>query len=342
MILKNYLTLLVLLIFFTNCQQKRPHKKTELSSTLIKIDDRIQLFRVAYNLAIMDSIDEKFHPCRNEFYSKHYLPYKKFSNHPFVQKIANGDFWNGDLPILALALDKNLKPKKNLDATILKRQFNWYGENLDSVSRMMIDFKKTISFKNNYNINFKAFKDSIEANKITQKLNDFFRVKKNPNLIIYFDPLNAITSRAINFLPKADKKRRFVLNNVCEKPDSITTRNNSLNWNKDTRRIIFHENSHLYTNNLLNKYYSKEFDKKLNQEKFDEEYTNIDEIIVRAITAKIIQINYGEKEGEFEISRQPKKSRLVYNYLDNYISNEKMTFDIVYKEIMNKLEKSYN
>ena len=341
MTLKHSLILFSLTILFISCTELNSQRKTETSSTVIKVDDRIQLFRVAYNLAIMDSIDQKFHPCETEFYSQHYLPYKKYSDHPFVQKIANGDLWNGDLPILALALDENLKPIKNIDTAILSDQFGWYGENLDSVSDLMIDFKNRTSFKDAYNINFKPFKDSIQTNNITQKLNDFFREKKKPDLIVYFDPLNAITSKAINFLPNTDEKRRFVLNNVCGKPDSLPS-DISPRWNKDSRRIIFHENAHLYTDNLFEKYYSDEFDKKLQQEKYKEEYKNIDEIIVRGITAKIIQVNYGEKEGEFEISRQPERSRIVYDYLDTYINNEIMTFESAYREVIKELKNSYN
>ncbi|MDT0651558.1 hypothetical protein, partial [Autumnicola edwardsiae] len=328
--LKYPLILLSLTVLFLNCTQKNPQKKTETSNTIIKIDDRIQLFRLAYNLAIMDSIDQKFHPCKTDFYSQHYLPYKKYSDHPFVQKIANGDLWSGDLPTLALALDEHLKPKKNLDTVMLSDQFGWYGKNLDSVSDLMINFKNSISFEDNFNINFEPFKDSIETNNITQKLNEFFRTEQNSDLIVYFDPLNAITSRAINFLPETDGKRRFVLNNVCEKTDSVPTKI-APRWNEDTRRIIFHESSHLYTNHLLEEYYGEEFEKKLEQEKYKEEYKNIDEIIIRGITAKIIQTNYGEKEGEFEISRQPERSRIVYDYLDTYIEKENMTFENAYQ-----------
>lgn len=341
MTLKHFLILLSLTVLFINCTHKNSQKKTETINTNIKVDDRIQLFRVAYNLAIMDSIDQKFHPCKTEFYSQHYLPYKEYSDHPFVQKIANGDLWNGDLPTLALALDENLKPKKELDTAMLSNQFGWYGKNLDSISELMIDFKKSISFRDDYNINFKPFKDSIETNDINKKLNEFFRTEKNSDLIVYFDPLNAITSKAINFLPKSDGKRRFVLNNVCEKADSVST-NIAPRWNRDTRRIIFHESSHLYTDHLFEEYYGEEFEKKLEQEKFKEEYKNIDEIIIRAITAKIIQIYYGKKEGDFEISRQPERSRIVYDYLDTYIGKENMSFEAVYQEIMKELEDSYN
>ena len=85
---------------------------------------------------------------------------------------------------------------------------------------------------------------------------------------------------------------RFVLANICEKSDSTKLEQPlTVKWNKDTRRITIHENSHLYTDNLYDKYYSKEFDRKLKQKKYANERTNIDEIIVRSgLTAKSYRI----------------------------------------------------
>ena len=345
--IKNFkLLILVTLLLFASCKQNQKSKEKVSgnfnSSIQIKVDDRIELFRLAYNLAIMDSISPRLRPCKDQFYSKNYLPYRKYSNHPFVQRIAKGDLWNGDLPALALALDKNLRPKQNLDKSKLE-QFGWYGKNIDSVSRLITDFKESINFKNNYNINFEPLKDSIEANNITRKLNDFFRIEKQPSLIIYFDPLNNITSKSITFLPENDSIRKYLLANICEKSDSINA-NNVLTpkWNKTNRRITFHENSHLYSEKLFHRYYSDEFDNKLKSEKFKDQKTNIDEIIVRGITAKIISLNYGKKVGDFEYERLWTKSKIVFKELENYVQNKDMTFEEIYKEIIKKLEESYS
>ncbi len=342
----KFLLLIISLVQLSCNQNKKSEKgisKIEDSQISIEVDDRIQLFRLAYNLAIMDSISPSLRPCKDQFYSKHYLPYKKYSDHSLVQRIAKGDLWNGDLPMLALALDKDLNPKKHLDKSVLKSQFGWYGENLDSVSKMLVDFKKTIDFKTHYNINYEPLQDSIESNNVTKKLNSFYRTKANSNLKIYFDPLNKITSRSINFLPKNDSIRRYVLANICEKEDSLQT-NKILTpkWNKTNRRITFHENSHLYTDQLFKKYYSNDFDAKLKKEKFADERTNIDEIIVRGLTAKIIEVNYGEKAGKFEYDRLWSKSKIVFEQLEDYYQNKEMSFDEVYQQIIKKLEDSYS
>lgn len=346
MIIKYHLLRLVITFILIHSEPRKELDKGKINqatnSIQVKVDDRIQLFRLAYNLAIMDSISPTLRPCKDQFYTNNFLPYKKFSNHPFVLRIAQGDLWNGDLPVLALALDNDLRPKQNLNKSILKDQFGWYGENIDSVARMMADFKKTINFKRNYNINFEPYKDSLKANHLTRKLNDFYRTDLESNLIIYFDPLNNITSRAINFLPEKKNTRRFVINNACNSTDSANLEKPlTFYWTTDTRRITIHENSHLYTDDLFHKYYTQEFSNKLKQAKYENVHTNIDEIIVRGLTAKVIELNYGEEAGKYEYKRLWPKSKIVFDQLETYMVNKRMSFEEIYGEIMKKLEESY-
>ncbi|MFD0962819.1 hypothetical protein ACFQ1O_02230 [Pseudofulvibacter geojedonensis] len=311
------------------------------NSISISIDDRVELLRVAYFLAIEDSIDTKIKPCKTDFYKQNYEIYKKYIKHPLVQKIGTGDEWNADLPTVALCLDKNLKPKENINFKEITEQFGWYGKNIDSLSKLLIDFKKTIAFKNDYNVNFKPFKDSLQSNKITEKLNRFYRTNKKTNLKILFDPLNRITNKAITFTNNPENERLFLITYLCDEPNN-STKPLELKWNEDYRRIVIHENSHIYTDALFEKYYDTKFDSLVNQEKFKNEYHDIDEIMVRGITAKILELNYGQKIGEDEINHQPKNSRIVYNYLNKYIKNDEMDFEQVYKEIMEQLKKKYN
>jgi len=321
-----------------SCKQEKPRIEKKENSISISIDDRVELLRVAYFLALEDSIDVNLRPCKTDFYKANFEIYKKFKNHPLVQKIGNGDEWNADLPTIALCLEKNLKPKDSLNINELSKQFGWYGKNIDSLSKLLIDFKKTIGFKNNYNVNFKPFTDSIKSNRITEKLNQFYRTDRKTNLKILFDPLNRITNKAITFTNNPESERLFLITYLCEEPnDSI--KQLKLKWNADYRRIVIHENSHIYTDALFKKYYDKEFDSLVNQEKFKNKYHDIDEIMVRGITAKILELNYGQRVGEDEINHQPKNSKIVYDYLDKYVQNDKMEFEQAYKEIIEQLKK---
>ena len=92
---KNYkLLIIILTLIIVSCKQSQKSEKEVSneynSTTQVKVDDRIELFRLAYNLAIMDSISSNLRPCTDQFYSENYLLTKKYSNHPLVQKIAKG------------------------------------------------------------------------------------------------------------------------------------------------------------------------------------------------------------------------------------------------------------
>ncbi|WP_179950084.1 hypothetical protein [Lutibacter citreus] len=332
--------LIILGFCLIGCKQEKPQIDTNENTISVSIDDRVELFRVAYFLALEDSLDVNLRPCKTNFYKTNFEPYKKYRNHPLVQKIGNGDIWKADLPALALCLHENLKPKDSLNINELSKQYGWYAENLDSLSALLIDFKKTIDFKNNYNVNYTTFIDSLKSNKITQKLNEFYRTDKKTNLKILFDPLNRITSKAVTFANNPKNERTFIIAYLCDEPND-KFKPLTLNWNDTYRLIVIHENSHIYTDKLYKKYYDKELDSLINQEKFKEQFNDIDEIIVRGIAAKILELNYGSKVGEYEISHQPKNSRIVYDYLNKYLLNEKMEFEQAYKGIIEQLKKKY-
>ncbi|CAA0253306.1 hypothetical protein [Tenacibaculum maritimum] len=331
---------LVLGFCLLSCNQNKPQIEKSKNTISIGIDDRIELLRVAYFLALEDSIEVSLKPCKTDFYKANFEGYKKFKNHPLVQKIGRGDEWNADLPTIALCFDENLKPKENLNEKEISKQFGWYGKNIDTLSKLLIDFKKTIQFKNDYHVNFKPFLEAINSSRISEKLNQFYRTNKKTSLKILFDPLNRITNKAITFTDTPKNERLFLMTYLCEGAnDAIKPL--KLEWNEDYRRIVIHENSHIYTGELFKKYYDKEFDSLIHQEKFKNEYCDIDEIMVRGITAKILELNYGQRVGEDEINHQPKKSKIVYDYLNNYVKDDKMEFEQVYKEILEKLKKEY-
>jgi len=334
------LTLILFFLLTISCKPKQPDLEITKTTTSIYIDDRVELFRVAYFLAIEDSIDQSLRPCKTDYYETNFEPYKKHKDHPLVQKIREGDIWSADLPTLALCLDDNLLPKDDLDIYRLSNQYGWYGENLDSLSILLKDFRRTINFKNEYNISFKNFRDSLESNEISKKLNTFYRTKEETYLKILFDPLNRITNKAITFTNNPENERLFLITYLCDEPnDSI--KKLELKWNKDYRRIVIHENSHLYTDALYSKYYDKELDSLVKQSKFQDQNTNIDELIVKGLTAKILKLNYGNSINAEETNRIPETSKIVYEQLNNYLKDEEMEFEEMYQEIIQVMKKTY-
>ena len=72
---KNYkLLIIILTLIIVSCKQSQKSEKEVSneynSTTKVKVDDRIELFRLAYNLAIMDSISANLRPCKDQFYSE--------------------------------------------------------------------------------------------------------------------------------------------------------------------------------------------------------------------------------------------------------------------------------
>ncbi len=335
--------ILLLSCLISSCHAQTSQKQNpsiKKGQTSIAVNDNVQLFRIAYNLAIADSIDVEYRPCNNSLYRQTTNRFSKYSDLPLVQKIRMGDEWNADLPAVALCFDENLNLLPGIDAQDVVNQFGWYGENLDSLSILLKDFKDKSNYQGFEKLNYESFLDSLNGNQVTNQLNTFFKQSREPNLKIIFDPQNNITNKAITFLNDEETTRHFLLGYFCDHPDS-TSQVLQVEWDDDYRRIIIHENSHLYTDALFKKYYDAELDSLINQPKFEEEYTDVDEIMVRGITAKILEVNYGKEVGEYEISIQPSKSKLVYDALDEYVENESMDFEFIYREIVEALKKSF-
>ncbi len=304
------------------------------------INKQIELLRIAYVLALKDSIPEIYLPCKNDYYKKQIEPYLGFDQHPLVQTIRNGEVWSGDLPVLALAFDADFNIREGLDTAYLNYNYEWYGKNLDSVATLLADFKKEIQYQHSIKPDFTNFIDSIKTNQISQKLNAFFRTTNTSQLKIYFDPLNNITNKAITFLNDDKDNRHFLIGYFCDHPDT-TSQQLQLEWDEDYRRIAIHENAHLYTDRLLDKYYDEELKKLIQQEKHKETYTNIDEIIVRGLTSKIIGHYYGENHGKEDIQNQPPASKIIYTLLDNYLETPEMEFEDIYKEFIVHLKSHF-
>jgi len=110
--------LIILYVLFFACQNNNDNTKThsvQKGGTSIEINPNVQLFRIAYNLAIADSINLEYRPCNNLLYQKTQSKFSKFSDLALVQKIRSGDEWNADLPVIALCFDENFNALQNLD-----------------------------------------------------------------------------------------------------------------------------------------------------------------------------------------------------------------------------------
>jgi hypothetical protein len=293
--------------------------------------------RIAYLLAVEDSISQDYHACRNTYSLPILNYYAQFNQEPLVRLIANGDVWDASLPVVALALDETTwQPNPQVyDSIRLANSVRWYGTHLDTVSTLLQQFKEVAGLPKTHP-DIEEFQIAVSQEQIPQKLAKFFRTDTIPTLKVYFDPLNNITNKAVTFM--TDRRRHLVIGYFCNNAYTNPEESISLQWNSTYRRILFHETAHLYTSSLLDKYYDKELKQLVAQEKHQKSYTDIDEIIVRGLAAKAVAFYYNEEAGQADLVDQPEASAIVYAELDKYLANPSMNFEEVYAEIISKLK----
>lgn len=328
--MKNKIIILIILFTIISCSSLKNNK------TEIVIDKKMEALRLAYNFATQDSIDEKYRPCQTNYYKELSDNNKDLKNHKLVKFIQNGDYWGIDFPNISYCFDDNFKVKKNINSDELKSTYSYHYNKLDTLSVLFKDFYSKFNSANSNKIGLENFKKDLKNSQLEKQIESFFREKNNSNLKVFFEPTNNMNSKALTFID--DKNQRNISLSYFSCKENATGLDINLVFNDDNRRVITHENCHLYTNLLYNKYFSKEFEEKLKGEKYKDQYTDIDEIIVRGITAKILAIKYGIDVGEKEIAHQAKPSRIVFDVLDEYINDPKMNFETIYIKIIEKLK----
>lgn len=329
--IKFFITSFLILILFISCATNRPN---------VIVDKKMEALQLAYNFAVQDSIEEKYKPCQTNYYKELSKKNEALKKHKLVNFIQKGDYWGGDFPIISICFDNKINLKKNIDYKELKANYKYHFDKLDTLKSYFKDFYNKINLDNTNKINLEQFINSYKKNKIQEKLKLFFRNNQKFEFKIYFNPINNLMNKAITFINEGNSKRSIVLGYIACKTKETETKIN-LDFDNTTRRIIIHENCHLYTDELFKKYFDFEFKEKLNQEKFKDYDINVDEIIVRGITAKILEVNYGKTVGEQELENQPKASRIVFETLGEYIKNPNINFETIYIKIIENLKLKY-
>lgn len=331
--MKTRFTITIILFTLISCSSLKNNK------TEIVIDKKMEALRLAYNFATQDSINEENKPCQTNYYKELSEKNKELKNHKLVQFIQNGDYWGMDFPNITYCFEDNFEIKKNINYDELKINYVYHYNKLDTLKVLFKDFYLKVNLTNSNKIDLETFKKDLKNSQIETKINSFFRTKNNSKLKVYFEPTNNLNNKAITFVNDKNQ-RNFALSYFSCKENNAELDIN-LVFNDDIKRVITHENCHLFTNLLFKKYFDNAFKEKLKSGKYKDQYTDIDEIIVRGITAKIVAINDGKEIGENEIAHQPKSSRIVFDVLDEYINNPKMNFETIYIKIIEKLKHTF-
>jgi hypothetical protein len=173
-----------------------------------------------------------------------------------------------DFPNISYCFDDNCEVKKNINSDELKSSYKYHHNKLDTLSVLFKDFYTKFNSTNNNKINLENFKNDFRNSQLESQINSFFRVKNISKLKIFFEPTNNINSKAMTFVN--DKNQRNIVLSYIDCKENSSNLDINLIFNDDNRRIVTHENCHLYTELLYNKYFDKAFEEKLKGENIKE------------------------------------------------------------------------
>lgn len=330
----------------TITEKKEPNKVT------FKVDERIEVLRIAFNLAVQDYIDPEMLPCDTEYSKRVNNHFKEFKNQQLIKYIDELPNIHFDFPTIGLMY-------KNCESfefeNIYSKELSSFGitkSEIDSLQPLLIDFYKISDFKTFFNKNKKYYRNAIE--KIEKQVNDeklfdyvlnFFQSKEQGlEMVVFVELTNSYNNKAISFYDNYNpKKRATLLGNICEKKDSITTTNEILELDNNRRGTLYHETSHLFTDKLLDKYIGE-----LNQYKSLCENCNdiqikdkIDHLIVYPLQELMSYRQFGKDDGRnFYLNKCKDVRKDIYIKLSEYKPENGIPFEKTYMECMELIKKS--
>jgi len=337
--MKN-LIFLALFAILTSCAAKK--ERIIKATAQIQIDERISLFRNAYNMAVEDQkVDSMYRNMVNDYYFESRKKYSHLRNHPLIDFIRGGNYWGVDLPAIALCFEKETYAiRKNVDFEDLNDNYKWYATRMDTLSVLLSDFhQKSKSRKVNLEeIDFEKFNNELILNKVDEKFNAFFRTKVKAKVNVYFDPLNNYVNKSITFIEDGPKTTNFLIG-YYSKDFNNPPKNFDVHWNENYRSAIFQGITSSFTAKLFRKYYDKELKAALLSPKYLD--VDLEAVINRGIAAKLISVCYPKEVGEKEYEGLSSKSKIVFDVMGKYVDDKEMNIKTIYREIMVEMKKAY-
>ncbi len=321
----------------------------------VKIDYRMEALSIFYTLATVDTLDVK--PTPSNYYKDFKTYFEPYKNHKSLNWYRNLESWDGfDVASLGLFLSNKypfeirIKPEINYIRSSNKDSFlyNFNKFYKDCKVKKFIEKHHKL-----YESVAKNTKDFVNKSGIVKEIQTFYGKSTDGKIVIYLDLLNnmgnnAIPSSSIDF----SGDRMFRLAYLNDSSKNLT--DNSPVIFEPYVNVIIHELSHLYVRDFLENYANDLSEIKnlflttSNGKRLDEtEWKNeLDELIVRVCTAKILEQRYGKEKGLKEIENQSlhyKLAKPLYNLFENYTSNrsEYKSITNFYPKIIDYL-KNYN
>ncbi|MFD0860826.1 DUF4932 domain-containing protein [Sungkyunkwania multivorans] len=327
-------------------------EKEKTNQVIFKIDERIELLRIAFNLAVQDYIDVGMLPCETEYSKRVNKHFREFKNHQLIKYIDDSPNILFDFPTIGLMF-KNFETFE-FDDTYSKELsgFKITKSDIDSLQPLLIDFSEKSNFKIFFENNKKYYRNSVKTieNQVNQEklfdsIVDFFQSKeKGLEMIVFVELTNSANNKAVSFYDNYNpKKRATILGNICETPDKSTSTNEILELDDNRRGILYHETSHLFTDKLLDKYIGELSQYKTICEDCDEIKIKdkIDHLIVNPLQWLLQHKINGKDDGHnFYLNECEDIRKDIYAKLNEYQPENGMSFEQTYSDCINLIKQS--
>lgn len=314
----------------------------------VRIDPRMEAVSIFYTLATVDTLDVK--PTPSVYYRDFIQAFKNCKNHPSIKWYAGLEKWDGyDVSSIGLFLSRNYPfhlistPENNYirssPVDTFLSHFNKFYHDCH-VEKFIKDHAAQ------YQEICRKAEDTIAKSKILEAVQQFFGSRPTGQFIIHPDILNnlgnnAILTNGIDIVDRLAYLSDSTTTLTLDSPVSFIPHSN----------VVAHECSHIYLRNFVKRYEKRLYKirghflttakgKHLQEDEWKNE---VDELLVRACVAKILESKFGEDAGLVEINNQAlryKWAKGLYLMLNEYTSNRKKypTFSDFYPEIIQFLE----
>lgn len=320
----------------------------------VRIDSRMEALSIFYILAIRDSLETEEKPTPSMYYKDFSDYFETFKNQVDISWYRSLDSWDGfDIASFGLFLSDSFPFRLKLNP------INKFVRSapLDTFLQHFNHFYKECGvekFIHNHRLFYQqvceAAKDSFVKSGILNNILLFYRKNLNREFIVYIDLLNNIGNNAILTNDTLfENKRMFRLAYLYD--ESQPANDTSSVKFKLYPNIVIHEISHFYFHDFISAYHQRLYNirkhfltttngEQLNEEEWENE---LEELLVRAATAKIIQQKYGQLSGKKEIENQAKHFKWVkplYNLFSEFVSakNKYKSITDFYPILINFLE----
>ena len=343
-----------MMVLFCRGEGKTNNIASKVNSNNVdfRIDERTEFFRTILNLAIEDSIDEELRPCQTRYYQRVKGHFASLENHPLIQYLRNHQTIMLDFSTIGL-MYATLESFEFDEAYY--RELDHYGitrEALDSISPLLSDFYQTSSFRKFFQENrsyydsaVRQIKQQVIREDLLGSLQTFYQSEGDSyELTVFVELTNNANNKAVSFYDHYNpNKRALILANICDRPEDVSSANEVLVLDNDTRGVMYHELSHLFTHSLLKKHTRNltPYRSLCNNCSEDHLIDIIDHMMVNPLQAVLSQkLDHYSRKADFFLNEYSDVRKDVFLRLNEYDPEDSVMFEEVYADCLALIRQS--